>query len=65
MGVLMPRTSSDIGGMRGLLRAQRRQTDEILGETIKAHAEEAGTYAWPLRTRLIEFSSEGERGPPR
>ncbi len=67
MGDLMPQTSIDIGGIRGLLRARRRQADRmvgLIGETIRAHADQAGTYSWPLRARLIEFGSEGERGPP-
>ncbi len=64
----MPRTSSEIGGMCGRLRALRRESDwmvGLLGETIRAHADQADIYEWPLRTRLIEFDSEGERGPPR
>lgn len=63
----MPRTSIHIGGIGGLLRAQRRESGRmvgLLGETIRAHADQAGLNPSPFRTRLIEFASEGERGPP-
>jgi len=63
----MPRTSMNVGGIGVLLRALRRQSDrmvELLGESIGAHAEEAASVGWSPRKRLIEFGSEGERGPP-
>lgn len=63
----MPRTSIQIGGIRGLLRARRREAGQrigLLGEAIRAQAVGAGIYWRPPRRRLLEFGSEGERGPP-
>jgi hypothetical protein len=63
----MPRTSILIGGIRGSLRTGRCHANHqvhLFGEAISAHAMEAALYGRPLRRRLIDFGSEGERGPP-
>jgi hypothetical protein len=63
----MPRTSIQIGGMRCPLRAGRRLADgmaELFGETIRTHAKRVHDHPIPLRARLIEIGTEGDRGPP-
>ena len=56
-----------IGGMWFLLRAARHGADRVaerLEETIQAHAGWVHDHPVPIRARLIEFGTEGERGPP-
>lgn len=63
----MPRTLTRIGGTGNLLRAARRGADlmmEKVRETIKIQAARARSGPWVPRARLMEFGSEGERGPP-
>jgi hypothetical protein len=67
LGVLMPRTSIRIDGNGGPLRAGRCKAGwmvSLLGEMTGVHARLAGVFPGSLRTRLSEFGSEGERGPP-
>lgn len=63
----MPQTSIHLDGNGCLLRAGRRNAGwmvGLLGEIVGARARLACWFAGALRTRRIEFGSEGERAPP-